>query len=347
MTMLNILFFGSDSESSTSRHRADALRRLGHNVFVLDPILVASTRNRVQSYVDYRTGFRLLSNHFLHLLKCFLRQLNTPIDIAWIDRGEYLSSMHLNFLRSILNCRLLLFNVDDPLGYRDWLRFSGLRRSLPAYDLCVFVRQETSLEALAAGAQRVLTVNRSYDECYHYRHQISHGVVLDKAVSFIGTNIPGEGRSNFLRLLIEQNLKLVLYGDRWKSCNQWQALKASCLGPSLTLSSYSNTINRSYISLGLLSHRNRDLVTTRSFEIPASAGLLCAELTSEHQLFLENGVEAIFWSTAQDCAEQCHYLMGNPLLRDLIATNGHQAIQTMGVGNEDICRHILHHLLES
>jgi spore maturation protein CgeB len=345
--MHNILFFGSDSESSTSRHRADALRRLGHNVFVLDPILVTSTRNRVQSYVDYRTGFRLLSNHFLNLLQFFLQQLNTPIDIAWIDRGEYLSSKHLNFLRTKLKCRLLLFNVDDPLGHRDWLRFTALRRALPAYDLCVFVRQETSLDALAAGAQRVLTVNRSYDECYHHREHISQGAGLEKAVTFIGTNIPGEGRAIFLRSLIDLNLNLVLYGDGWKSCNEWQALMASCLGPSLTLSSYSDTINRSYISLGLLSHHNRDLVTQRSFEIPASAGLLCAELTSEHQLFLENGVEALFWSTAEDCVEQCRYLMGNPLLRDLIATNGHQAIQTMGVGNEDICRHILLHLLES
>lgn len=345
--MLNILFFGSDSESSTSRHRADALRRLGHNVIVLDPILVTSTRNRIQSYVDYRTGFRLLSGHFLNLLKLFLQQLNTPIDIAWIDRGEYLSAMHLNFLRSKLNCRLLLFNVDDPLGSRDWLCFSGLRRALPAYDLCVFVRQETSLEALAAGAQRVLTVNRSYDECYHHRHQISQGAGLDKSVTFIGTNIPGEGRAIFLRSLIDLNLNLILYGDGWKSCNELQALMPSCMGSSLTLSSYSDTINRSYISLGLLSHHNRDLVTTRSFEIPASAGLLCAELTSEHQLFLENGVEAIFWSNSEDCSEQCRYLMGNPLLRDWIASNGHQAIQTMGVGNEDICRHILHHFVES
>jgi hypothetical protein len=308
---------------------------------------VTSTRNRVQSYFDYRTGFRLLSSHFLNLLKFFLQQLNTPIDIVWIDRGEYLSSKHLNFLRTKLNCRLLLFNVDDPFGPRDWLCFTSLRRAISAYDLCVFVRQETSLEALAAGAQRVLTVNRSYDECYHYRHHISQGAGLDKAVTFIGTNIPGEGRAIFLRSLIDLNLDLVLYGDGWKSCNEWQALMASCLGSSLTLSAYSDTINRSYISLGLLSHHNRDLVTTRSFEIPASAGLLCAELTSEHQLFLENGVEALFWSTADDCVEQCRYLMGNPLLRDLIAANGHQAIQTMGVGNEDICRHILHHLLES
>jgi len=344
--MLNILFFGSDSESSTSRHRADALRRLGHNVFVLDPKLVISTRNRLQSYIDYRTGFRLLSAHFLIFIKSFLQQLNTPIDIVWIDRGEYLSSTHLNFLRTKLNCRLLLFNIDDPLGPRDWLCFTTLRRALPAYDLCVFVRQETSLEALAAGAQRVLTVNRSYDEIYHKRQHITQGSGLHKALTFIGTNIPGEGRAIFLKSLIRLKLNLAIYGDGWKSCNEWQSLMASCIGSSLTLSLYSDTINRSYISLGLLSHRNRDLVTTRSFEIPASAGLLCAELTSEHQLFLEHGVEALFWSNAEDCVEQCRFLMGNPLLRDLIAFNGHQAIQKMGLGNEDICRQILDHLME-
>jgi hypothetical protein len=30
----------------------------------------------------------------------------------------------------------------------------------------------------------------------------------------------------------------------------------------------------------------------------------------------------------------------------LIASNGHQAIQRMGLGNEDICRQILGHLME-
>jgi hypothetical protein len=95
------------------------------------------------------------------------------------------------------------------------------------------------------------------------------------------------------------------------------------------------------VTLGFLSHQNRDLVTTRSFETPACGGLFCAERTSEHQLLYEDGWEAVFWDSTEECILQCNKLLGDPELRQKICTTGAQHVREIGVGNEDICRQIL------
>ena len=345
--MLHILFYGTNAKSSTSRHRADALRRLGHMVYVLDPSEVTSSRRRVQSYIDYRSGYCFIQHLFLHHVKSFLEKTKLAFDLVWIDRGEYLSARLIDFMRDKLGCQILLFNVDDPLGSRDWLRFALLRTALQSYDLCVFVRQETSLEALSIGARRVLTVSRSYDEHYHYQAIISKGENLERAISFIGTNIPGEKRAQALRRIMRQGLALVLYGNGWGNFKYSKYFRDSYAGPALGLRAYSDTINHSYISLCLLSHFSRDLVTQRTFEIPASAGLFCAEKTSEHQLLFEDGFEAVLWSTIDECIQQCQSLFDNPERRDIVAANGFASIKQMRLGNEDICNEVLTHLLET
>ena len=95
------------------------------------------------------------------------------------------------------------------------------------------------------------------------------------------------------------------------------------------------------ICLGFLSHQNRDLHTRRSVEIPACGGLLCAERTSEHQLLYEEGVEALFWDTAEECAKKCKKILADSQLNHSVRSASSRRIREMGVGNEDICRQIL------
>ena len=59
---MKILYVGHSARASTSRHRADALTRLGHEVIVADPYvaLAKHLHGRLRGALHYRTGYRFL-----------------------------------------------------------------------------------------------------------------------------------------------------------------------------------------------------------------------------------------------------------------------------------------------
>ena len=337
----SILYFGSNCTASTSRRRADALRRLGCQVLVVDPNELIGPRQRWQSFLDYRTGYRWLQRRLLQSLRSIAACGDIRPDLIWIDSGELYGPPVLQWLASHFSCPIILYNVDDPMGQRDDMRFKSLMASLPYYCLCVFVRPETALDSLALGARRVLTVHRSSDEKVHVPPSWAAGLCIGPVVSFIGTLIPGEKRDSFLLELFKAGLPMRLIGNGWQRSRHWPSLRQIYQGTGISGSAYAQALGSAAVSLGLLSHGNRDLVTTRSIEAPACGALLCAERTSEHQLLYEQGQEALFWSSTAECIVQCQQVLDQPQRSASIRKAGLQQMRRLGVGNEDICRQIL------
>jgi Glycosyl transferases group 1 len=106
---------------------------------------------------------------------------------------------------------------------------------------------------------------------------------------------------------------------------------------------YARIIQSAKISLGLLSKGNCDRHTTRTFEIPAVGGLLCAERTDEHCESFRDGVEAVFWKDANECVDQCRRLLADDALVAAIKTNGHRRYLKSEGQNESVLKTILNH----
>ena len=130
-------------------------------------------------------------------------------------------------------------------------------------------------------------------------------------------------------------------GARWERSQYWQQLKPFFRGNSLKGKYYIAAIQGSKICIGLLSKGNRDLHTTRTFEIPFVGSLFCAERTSEHADLFKENEEAVFWTNAEECAEKCRNLLNNEELINKISQNGRAKITQTKRGNEDVVRHIL------
>ena len=347
--MPRIFYIGNSASGCTSRHRADALRRLGHEVLIADPYLALKKylNNKWFGAVHYRTGYRFVQSDVERWTGSWLANLK-GFDIAWVDNGELLGASSVQML-SAAGLSTVLFNHDDPAGKRDGKRFGSLLPAIASYDVCAVVRQQNIQEYEALGARTVQRVWMSYDEIAHAPYDDPAGIPENfrSEVAFIGTWMRGEGRDQFVLDLIRRGIPVSIWGQRWEKSPLWTHLQAFYRGTNLCGRDYVAAIGGAKVCLGMLSKGNRDLHTTRTMEIPYAGGVLCAERTSEHRELYEEGVEAVFWSDADECARQCRRLLDENAWRESVRRAGMERVRASGRGHEDVCRVIVEAALQS
>ncbi len=332
---MDVLYVGPDR--GTSRHRAQALDRLGHRVHVIDPRVLVE-RSRLVARWAWWTGALFLEE--LSRRYVLARIAGREFALALVDGGELVGPALVRDLRR--RCGAVVnYNADDPYGRRDGPRWRLYLKAVPEYDLVVVVREINVAEAYARGARRVLRVYRSADEEAHAPRSLTPA---DRSrwtddVMFIGTWMSERGA--LAAELIRAGVRLSIYGDGWQKAPEWPTFRRAWRGPAIYGDEYVKAIQSAKVCLGLLSKGNRDLHTNRTMEIPFAGGLLCAERTSEHRALYREGVEAVFWSDARECAERCRELLADGLARVEIATSGRRRCVTNGYLNEPVMSRVL------
>jgi spore maturation protein CgeB len=336
---LRILYLGHEQPSSTSGDRVRALRRLGHEVMVINPDALALP-GRIGASVSRRTGYRLTRRT---VARAVTRSLSmVAFDLVWVNGGAAVGPALVWELRE-RSRYVLNYNLDDPFGGRDDRHWDTYLNAVPAYDLVVVVRECNVAEAYEAGARDVLRVWRTYDELGHRPRTLSpdESARWSTDVAFVGTWMPERGP--FLADLLRRDVPLTVFGNGWMRAAE-RDLLAPVVRPPAEGEDYARAITAADVCLGLLSKGNRDLHTQRSLEIPALGGLLCAERTSEHASLYRDGVEAVLWSDSKECAVKCRELLDNPDLARSIATAGQRRVRQLGLGNEDMANAVLRHV---
>jgi spore maturation protein CgeB len=336
---LRVFFLGDDNPQATSLHRAQAMRRLGCEVEVINPSQ-AFNRFRIHPKINYLTGDRFIAPLVHRWLK---RQIvGKQFDLVWVDNRSVISGASISLLKKN-GLKVIYYSVDDPTGTRDGNRWDTFRKSIPYYDLCAVVRVESEQEFRQLGGGKTLRVWRSYDEVAHEPFATEEAIpsAFRSEVAFIGTWMRGEGRDHFLVKLLEAGIAVSIWGKRWEKSPLWSKIKAHRRGGSLGGRDYVAAMQGAKICLGFLSKGNRDLHTQRSSETAYAGGLFCAERTSEHLQMFQEGVEAVFWSSAEECIQVCRELLSDESRRQRIREAGMKRIRALGLGNEIICRKIL------
>ncbi|PSB45437.1 glycosyltransferase family 1 protein [Cyanosarcina cf. burmensis CCALA 770] len=313
---MNILYLGQ--AYGTSKHRVDALFRLGHNIKIVDPDSFLS-KNILLPKWQWKTGGFFLENYIRRKVLSSIEKDN--FDLVLVNEGTLVGAELVNDLKKFAKA-VINYNNDDPFGGRDGNRWRLYLKAVPYYDMLVVVRESNVTEAYSLGAKKVIRVFMSADEIAHQPKSLTHEEYLHWAsdILFIGTWMPERGP--FMATLVEAGLPLTIYGDRWQKAKEWSVLQTAWKGNAIYGDDYAKAIQTAKISLGLLSKGNRDLHTTRSIEIPYLGGLLCAEHTSEHLKLYQEGKEAIFWSDVTECIEICQILLADEERRKKIATKG-------------------------
>jgi hypothetical protein len=340
---MKIAYIGS--KWGTSMQRAGALERIGHQVTVIDPRDLIPPSKWVDRWL-YHAGGLGISRLIDPPILAGVQQIRP--DLVWVAQGEYLGRGLLQKLHRICPGPIINYTDDDPFGGRDGQRFRNYLNAIGQYDLLVVVRSDNVQEARRSGARRVLRVFMSADEVDHRPRVLSDEDRrrFSSNVAFVGTWMPERGP--FLCELIRRGVPLAIWGGRWHKARQWRKLRPHWRGPALdNADAYAKAIQGAKVNLGLLSKGNRDLHTFRSMEIPALGGVLCAQRTMEHRSLYTEDVEAVFWSSAAECAAKCFSLLEDPRRRAAIATAGRSRLICNRNYNETVVTKILETALGS
>jgi len=278
----------------------------------------------------------------------FLEQeiIGSNFDLAIVDNGDVIGLKTMRIIK--LNARKCInFNLDNPFVTRDGSRWRLHLTTIKHYDLIIYPRISSVHEAYRMGAKKAARIFQMADELLH-RPIMKYNEKLKERkghIVFIGSWM--QGRGEFMMTLLEHGLEITIYGPRWEKAPEYKYLKHCTVARWIGDEEYVRLISCADIAIGLTSEQNLDLHTTRSIEIPAIGTLLCAKRSADHMLLYEDGVEAIFFDTADDCAHKCLELLSKRALLAKIAENGHERCKRNGNYNETVLKSIVDQIYES
>jgi len=343
-----ILYVGSLKKGQTSLYRYLALERLGQQLIPFDLTRFA-----------YRWG-KLNALRFRFPVGPLVAKVNAGLlaavrsekpDIVWFDKPIFFTPATIRRVKES-GAQMVSYVQDSPFGPRNdgcWHQFKRIYRML---DLHCLVREADVARFRAWGLNYIKT-QFSYDPAYNFPPPEGWSDKdRTREASYLGS--PWEDRPRFLRALIEtQKLLLVISGGGWQEVfvgeERERLTRAGILRDEsgvLWDADYRETIWKSKINIAFVTHLNEDDVAHKAFEITACGGFLLALRTPGHQECFEEGKEAEFFSSVEECAEKIRYYLSHPEEREEIARRGCERSKRSGYDNDAQLSRILARLDE-
>ncbi len=324
-----ILYVAALGAGNTSAYRGEALRRLGQEVvpFALEPWELRSRYGRALQF-RFPVGPLVASVN-----RALLKQVQEQRpEVVWLDKPVHFTAGTIRAIKAA-GCTVVCVNQDNPFGPREdgcWMQFFKIFR---LFDLhCVF-READALRYQEWGLPSVKLLF-SYEPEQHFPPPEGWGDAdRDRGVSYTGS--PLEERPEFLRRLGEEfSLPLAVAGPRWDRAWPEELRSKFVIGGMMKDAAYRESIWRSKVNLAFVTHRNEDDVAHKAIEIAACGQFLLAERTPGHQACFEEDKEAVFFSSAEECAEKARYYLSRPEERERIAAAARLRAKRSGYSND-------------
>lgn len=331
---MRLLYVGS--KTGTSLQRAEAARRLGHQVIHITP--EETLPKHWKLWLNRQGGFGID-----HLVSRALKQrINGRVfDHVHVDSGEAIGPKSMTQLRKAAPT-ISHYTGDNPYATPtpERKRWTLFLQVLDQYDLTVTVERDGQENKMRAkGARNPCAVPHCADEIVHRPFDAPLAPRWQSEVAFVGTWMPG--RDIFMQTLAEAGLDLAIYGPRWHKATNLAMLKPYIRSSYLEGRDYAAAIAGARIALVILNANNSDTHTNRSIEIPAIGTAMCAIRTQTHTSLYQEGREALFFDSADDCALQCKTLLAAPDKLTNLARAGQSRAAENGNFNEALMGKIL------
>ena len=319
---LRILCIGETWFGSDARAAFAALRRLGHSVHVIDESHFVPTEWTSRGARVLRRAFRGVMVDQLSRKAAETMRVLEP-DLLFVFKGNYVSPA---LLEEATRRGVKSFNYYPDVSF--FTHGAQLPKALPLYDHVFNAKTFGVKDMSAHGVKSVSFLAPGFDPELHRPMQLTDS---DKAsfgcdVSFIGTWSPK--KENVLAALSEAIplLRLKVWGNQWEK-RVTKSLDGAVTGVGITGDDYTRAICASSICLGLLSEARTgsssgDLITARTFQIPACGTFMLHERNDQVAGYFDEGKDAEFFGSTEELISKVQkYLEANDE-RERIAESG-------------------------
>lgn len=335
---LRILFVGCLGRSSRSNMLMRALRDLGHEVRAVSSEALNETGERLyfrdpwwrlQSKLGVppdRVNANIALRHTVE---------QGPIDVLWVAKSLALRPDTLLHARRVLPGVRIVFHSEDDMFARH-NQSLWFRQCLPLYDV-VFTHKSYNAdpgELPALGARRVVMVDKCFSRGAHRPVAVTAAdrEAFGGTVGFVGTF--ERERAETMLALAESGIAVRVWGTHWEGWRSRHPL-LRVEGRGLSTSEYVRAICSTDVNLGFLRRQNRDRQTGRSVEIPACGAFMLAERTDEHLRLFEEGREAEFFESVEECADKIAHYREHEDERRAVAAAGRERCLSDGYSFHD------------
>jgi spore maturation protein CgeB len=327
-----VLYVGPDYHGSNGTCWRDAWSELGMTVHTVDAERLLpwpqTVRERVWAKVYRRPPARdvdRLNNDIVAALAEF-----RP-DLTYFIQGRYVRAETAAVARQY--GQVVLYCNDDMSSPAN--RTSTTGELIKAVD-CITTTKSFNVDEFArAGARRVVYLPNAFDPRIHFPAKLApeDRTRFGGDIVFIGTFRPE--RADFLGRVADAvgETAMSVWGGGWHKMSRpsfwprrqsWARLRRSIRGRELWGQDMGKALQANKIALGLLYRANRDLHTSRSFEIPACGGFMLAERTVEHQEYFAEDREAVYFDTLDELVDKIRYYLHHDAARTRIAAAGYR-----------------------
>jgi spore maturation protein CgeB len=317
-----ILCVGETWLGSDARAAFEALRRLGHSIEILDANHYLPLQWQTLPGRAIRKVFRPVFVRELRLDAARIVARYKP-HCLFVWKGTV---VHPKLIEHCKQQGVVTINYYPDVSF--FSHGSYIPRSLPLYDHVFNTKSYGVGDMKKSGVGSVSFLEPGYDPELHRPVELTaeDRETYGCDVGFIGTWSPKkESLLSTLRKNLPQ-IKIKIWGNRWDQ-HRDEKLNSSILGYGVTGDEYTKAICGSSICLGLLSEQGQgsssgDLITARTFQIPACGAFMLHERNTEVLNYFEDGRDAEFFGTSEELAEKVEYYLAHDEKRRQIAGNG-------------------------
>ena len=337
-----ILYVGTLSRGETSLYRFRTLQRLQQHVIPFDLAMYSYRLGKMNALVSRFPMQPLIYKVNADLLAAV--QKEQP-EVVWFDKPTNFTPATM--LRVKESGALTVSYVHDtPFcrhagGRWDWYQYFKIIHML---DLHCIVRN-ADIPRYQGRSLNFIKIQLSYDPCEHFPPQDCWSDAdRTRDASFTGS--PFDDRPQFLRALIETyKLPVVISGPKWGKVFSKQEMRQYTRGGMLRGAEYRENIWKSKINLAFITQNEED-VAHKAFEIAACGGFLLALRSPGHKACFEEGKEAEFFSSLEECADKIRFYLDHPVEREEIARRGCERAKRSGYDNDTQLSRVLKKLDE-
>ena len=318
-----ILCIGETWLGSDARASFAAFERLGQSIQVVDESHYVTNGSQGAIGKSLRRGFRPL------LVNQLKRDVLKAIDgfkphCLFVFKGNW---VHPEILQSCRSQNVVALNYYPDVSFLSHGPY--IPRALPLYDH-VFSTKTYGVRDMKArlSIQQASFLEPGYDPELHKPILLTEAEqrIYGCDVAFIGTWSPKKESilSSLRGTLPEINLRI--WGCQWEKSNSAN-LAGSITGREATGEDYTRAIRGASICLGLLSEAGKgsssgDLITARTFQIPACGVFMLHERNGEVLRYFEEAREAAFFESPEELVQKVRQYLDRPAERERVAAAG-------------------------